>query len=746
MAAMPVVWCTDPNSSSQKPCAFTLQGIQLQGNINEQHVLAVRELINAAAEGRLLLPTDGGIMLLDCGIGVGSVIIKNGQSNQIAEENKPLEAEKNVESIESIKNDSQVPPQIPQKPVKEELLYEFLCCARCMSEGNVSKCNKKSKDGAKLMAKYLDARLKQKCLAADPVYNICNKHTKRTKGIRRITTVSFKSEKPQKIRRGLPANHKVPVYAVVNKKMKIKNRVKVEPLVEVIPVQERKKSVDSVSSMDSGFMDMKKTEKTEKTEPSVEIKIDLAGEETDLIPAINSRSWSRLTIPQQSRNRRKSYEEFKSLFLDQATIKPPPIAQDRLEVNSSVKSRRKSYEEFKSVTKICDNSPSSSPESSGDPSADNGGNSLFKMKRKNSKRISTKKSKFADKAVAQKEQDKIYDILKNSLAVKNKYDKNLELFKSNCDKTKIDSYGTIYDIIQRKTDLYNKTISSISSRKYDQYMTYGTLYEILHRKSDEDDLFERKRTSSEKYATRRGLADLSAKVSQKEIENARKNSLLAGKNSVNNQSGNSLSTIYDILQTKKLEGSPTLKQNKNRFLVKKITEEDLAALIRDDNKTEAVDLPTQVPKITIELNETKKPVKMRRFSNILSYTPRLLDNDKLKANNLLISENEKKAINTKLELKIDELYSRLNKIAVDQKSKQEALAKGKENQKIYKSSSLDMLSTVNEDMPLRPAPPLTNHNPVRKISSNLLPPKKLQKRNTRRLSEFTRGEFLNEKL
>lgn len=742
MAAMPVVWCTDPNSTSQKPCAFTLQGIQLQGNISEQHVLAVRELINAAAEGRLLLPTDGGIMLLDCGIGVGSVIIQNGQNKLTSEENKVEWKEEKVEVIEDAKDKLEIPPQIPQKPVKEELLYEFLCCARCMTEGNDTKCNKKSKDGAKLMAKYLDARLKQKCLAADPVYNICNKHTKRTKGIRRVTTVSFKSERPQKARRGLPANHKVPVYAVVNKKMKIKNRVKVE----IIPVQERKKSVDSVSSLDSGFMDMKKTEKVEKTDPLVEIKIDLAGEETDLIPAINSRSWSRLTIPQQSRNRRKSYEEFKSLFLDQATTKPPPISQDRLEVNNSVKSRRKSYEEFKSVTKVCDNSPSSSPESSVEPSADNGANSLFKMKRKNSKRISTKKSKFADKAVAQKEQDMLYDILKNSLAVKNKYDKNLELFKSNCDKTKIDSYGTIYDIIQRKSDLYNKTISSISSRKYDQYMTYGTLYEILHRKSDEDDLFERKRTSSEKYATRRCLADLSDAASQKDVETGKKSSLLAGKNSVNNQSGNSLSTIYDILQTKKLEGSPTLKQNKNRFLVKKITEEDLAALIKDDIKTDKSTEQIQVPKITIELNETKKPVKMRRFSNILSYTPRILDNDKLKANNLLISENEKKTINAKLELKIDELYSRLNKIAVDQKSKQEALAKGKENLKIYKSSSLDMLSTVNEDMPLRQAPPLTNHNPVRKISSNLLPPKKLQKRNTRRLSEFTRGEFLNEKL
>ncbi|XP_030372934.1 uncharacterized protein LOC115622940 isoform X1 [Scaptodrosophila lebanonensis] len=58
-------------------------------------------------------------------------------------------------------------------------------------------------------------------------------------------------------------------------------------------------------------------------------------------------------------------------------------------------------------------------------------------------------------------------------------------------------YGTIYDIIQRKNDIYNLTY-----QKYDKYMTYGTIYEILHRKSSQSsfsgscDKWQRKSLSS----------------------------------------------------------------------------------------------------------------------------------------------------------------------------------------------------------------------------------------------------------
>lgn len=77
----PVVWCSDPNSTNKKPTAFALQGIQFEGMITEQHVLALREIINAAAEGRLLLPSNGAIVLLDCGIDANS-IIGSGQQQQ----------------------------------------------------------------------------------------------------------------------------------------------------------------------------------------------------------------------------------------------------------------------------------------------------------------------------------------------------------------------------------------------------------------------------------------------------------------------------------------------------------------------------------------------------------------------------------------------------------------------------------------------------------------------------------------
>lgn len=80
MATMPVVWCTDPNSVNNKPTAFALHGIQLQGNVTEKQVLALRELVNAAAEGRLILPSDGTFMLLDSGISIESSIVNNDNS------------------------------------------------------------------------------------------------------------------------------------------------------------------------------------------------------------------------------------------------------------------------------------------------------------------------------------------------------------------------------------------------------------------------------------------------------------------------------------------------------------------------------------------------------------------------------------------------------------------------------------------------------------------------------------------
>ncbi|XP_034104629.2 uncharacterized protein LOC117568256 isoform X1 [Drosophila albomicans] len=80
MTTMPVVWCTDPNSVNNKPTAFALHGIQLQGNVTEKQVNALRELVNAAAEGRLILPSDGTFMLLDSGLSIESSILAGGNA------------------------------------------------------------------------------------------------------------------------------------------------------------------------------------------------------------------------------------------------------------------------------------------------------------------------------------------------------------------------------------------------------------------------------------------------------------------------------------------------------------------------------------------------------------------------------------------------------------------------------------------------------------------------------------------
>ncbi|XP_017960859.1 uncharacterized protein LOC108654222 [Drosophila navojoa] len=96
MTTMPVVWCTDPNSVNNKPTAFALHGIQLQGNVTEKQVNALRELVNAAAEGRLILPSDGTFMLLDSGLSIESSILAG--SKQTANEGSQVDAPKNAKN------------------------------------------------------------------------------------------------------------------------------------------------------------------------------------------------------------------------------------------------------------------------------------------------------------------------------------------------------------------------------------------------------------------------------------------------------------------------------------------------------------------------------------------------------------------------------------------------------------------------------------------------------------------------
>jgi hypothetical protein len=165
---------------------------------------------------------------------------------------------------------------------------------------------------------------------------------------------------------------------------------------------------------------------------------------------------------------------------------------------------------------------------------------------------------------------------------------------------------------------------------------------------------------------------------------------------------------------------------RNRFLVRKITEEDLIDAQKESEVVEKVE-----EKVTV-VETQKKPNRIRRFSNILSYKPEAP-----------VKVEAEKKTNGHLEAKIDELYSRLNRITQQNETQLTKIEseKEKEPSKIFKSNSLDMLSTLNENETLT-----TRQKPLRKISvPTHQPVKALPKKNTRRLSEFTRGEFLNEK-
>lgn len=916
-SSLPVVWCADRNSVDNKPTAFALQGIHLQGNISEQHVLAVRELINAASEGRLLLPADGGVVVLSCGVGVGSLIVSSNE-NSLSELNKTKEICNIANTIENNNDaskttngkdeDERIRPNFHIN-TSSEVLYEFLCCARCMSEG--SKCNGKLSQNSKIIEKYLDAKInaaramrRTGVIGSKPLKN------------RKRTKTSFKSEK--RILKRMQPTSVLPIYATVNKKEKIKNseikttesenanstnaKVKNDVIettltAEVVQISStfhesfRKTSFDStctVSSMDSGFIEMQnKAELGRKglkvqisSTETVQINIEPPEKADDFAQNIEESAnkveslstWNRLTIPQQSRNRRKSYEEFKSLFCDQKN--------SLLNVNeskNSSKSRRKSYEEFKSATintinkndsSICDDNKSSGNESltiNKNNSSNENLSTFFSRMRRGSKRLSQKsntktfvsssnsncnknsssnhnnfKSNIISEKSINEEQQRdiseftIYDILrkneqnsnninninllKANNVIKRNYDKNLELFENHCNeqnnKHNTKSCGTIYDIIQKRNDIYSK-----SCKKYDKYMTYGTLYEILHRKSDEGDQFDRKRTFSEKYSNKQrinydfikassiasqnnanvinssnnniglfkkvssssNVTDISEENLNSSSTSASASSLKQGSCNTNNQlsitsvNSKQLSTIYDILQTKKLDTSISIQtNNKNRFLVRKITEEELFEFQKESdnssnnnssshmnnnniNDLNSISNNANDTKISLNMEETtlscnndqKKQTKLRRFSNILSYAPKTIN--ELNATKTIDTHSD---IETKLDIKIDEIYSRLNRINtvqinknnhVQQQTQQKASnsnqAKSKNEGSMYKSNSLDMLSTTED-----------NHEfvkkiPLRKISVPAhLPPKILPKKNTRRLSEFTRGEFLNEKL
>lgn len=200
-SAPPVVWCSaDPTSANSKPIAFALHGIELHGNLTERQVLALRELVAAAAEGRLLIPADGATVQLDCGISIGSAIVRQSEPSQ-PQQRRMSTTSTSVPAINTSAADTasaaddqdcdyrlytnqerrmrtlstdstHVPPKPKQNcitieslfsartftsdkttvtsdespiafqstaPEAAEELYEFLCCAKCMNDRSL--CN-----------------------------------------------------------------------------------------------------------------------------------------------------------------------------------------------------------------------------------------------------------------------------------------------------------------------------------------------------------------------------------------------------------------------------------------------------------------------------------------------------------------------------------------------------------------------------------------------------------------------------
>lgn len=799
----PVVWCSNPNSEDDKPTAFALQGIKLEGNnVSEQHVLAVRELINAAAKGKLLLPGDGRIVLLNCGVGVGSLIVQDNNQNKENCVQKPLD-----EVANEIFN-------------KYDELYQFLCCARCMERG------------------------KRFCIQNVKMFEKCVTNFSRSQahasssGARQLTTTNDITHKRRKtvkfkrnhlINRKVLANHHVngkskpDIYATVNKSAKIKNRetfknLKIEGATECMQTVinnidnsdiGRKTSFDStctISSMDSGFMEMQnKLECIEKSlamyksnknlhedsKSTVTITEEDVDGETQQKPVPNSSeshsnrsSWNFLSIPTQSKNRRKSYEEFKLMFKDSraaaATENYEKVATHKKDSssNSQFKNRRHSIEE-RNDSVVAHEAVKSEIKSASNDHLDSKifestdveqGNStlgfLFNRNRKHSKHSLT------DKKAAI-----LSDIASVSSAASNS--KSCDQNRKLKDFEKLISCGTIYDIIQKKNEFYTKTF-----KKYDKYMTYGTLYEILHRKFEEIEDIDRKSTLSQKkysniefdlnrvenhYKTVTAATDTVDNGSKTLHSTCISSSASPMKQGSNNNSSNAnnqilsttssasqhLSTIYDILQSATTT-SPQLppKKERTRFLVQRITEEDLMAAVENssneaENKSkenDSIESQTAHRLCDAKVNKSSSSTdhqqqhhqqfkRSRRISNILS-SPLKAD-----INTMKLTDR-----NIQLESKIDELYTRLNRISKSDAAPlvdQQMLLKTPESTKIFKSSSLGILSASESEINRNQV-----HRPLRKISvPSQKPPMSLPvpKKATRRLSEFTRGEFLNEK-
>lgn len=1021
LPSVPVVWCSAPNSSTtDKPMKFALQGIQLQGNVTEQQVLALRKLVNAAAEGRLLLPSDGDIVLLDCGIVIGSMIVQKQhqqEHNENIEETQQHEQQKEFKPVtdgcisgdvaiplspsssyassftttvdvinnehycdvncntnsckvkqllngESVKKSDNEPPDlfepkysIVSEPNNLEILYDFLCCAKCMSDPTNSNCGRNRNVNRKTHEKFRSLKPKAKIELPSNVLNR-NLHQLRKLPLRppyrKVLRHNSASKKSQKLGRSFKVVAAVgidsmPTYAIVNKLMKKKqlasgtvamnnlngfannsftnenkhhtgsngalnlhNSVKgIDYKFKCIPKQQepqqqqqylskdneivaivnqcdataindrtytamstiaaaalitsidcnnasvdidgkstssktndlstnsleqrqqnynvsletisahivtttttattttatttkatmmtttpttpsnsssRKTSFDSsctLSSMDSGFIEMQNkldgitvvqlpninNERIQHHPKNTKAPPIIVTEADDKFDECGQQDSNRLNVKEclnQSRNRRKSYEEFKALFGHQhksSSAASEKIQQPTTDIAGTIiqsvdkaktKSRRKSYEEFKHLVRDCDSNSLTGDKTTAEINVSKCSTIYDVVQRKQSTTVSPNMVTSSSGPATNKD-----DVFKTNSKI---YDKLL-------------SYGTIYDIMQKKNDIYTNDY-----QKYDKYMTYGTIYEIMQRKSEEYDVFQRKRTLSDKIMKRGHQRVCSNGKFAGSINLGTIYDMLHRRqNSDSGVSVNSAAStipptakygsdrkygkIYDIIQTEKSDGSPFMaadRKLRNRFSVNKVAE-DVSA-----GHEVTVQMPNEYsePKSPIPGAVPKKQTRMRRFSNILSYTPKVINENKSLPKSIpedvsvpvtadahinatgdtdgsLLSPINVKSVtgNAEKPISFDDLYSRINKlmknepkVLVESSKSNRCIDLVSNNDKIVQWQSDNERKMSTHQLAMLPPPSLAS-------SKRAL----LKKSKSRRLSEFTRGEFLNEK-
>lgn len=568
----------------------------------------------------------------------------------------------------------------------------------------------------------------------------------------------------------------------------------------------RKTSFDStctISSMDSGFIEMQNkldsnTTQTDSGQNKLNDldAVDAATVESFKIPPIVVTSDANETLNEvqgidsfklnvhHSKNRRKSYEEFKALFHSNtsapntqmknnnrshsSTAQPNHDLLKPLPDDNKIKSRRKSYEEFKKLIRDCEVDTSSTIDTMPE-----------KFQKKNSKRQCKKglplngndssTTKYDEKNIEVKATKTnvcgtIYDIVHRKLSITNKDNqmndsnqKSLVSVRNKDDIYKVNakiydkliSYGTIYDIIQKKNDIYNEKYG-----KYDKYMTYGTIYEITQRKSEEYEVFQRKRALSEKFHKR--LNDQSVITKYSTLNFGTIYDLLQRRQDDNVASNKSKDRKLSNIKDASISSDSNKDKSQSRFSTKKVNENELQLDGTEKNNDKDNTKTYNEPKSP----RFKRQNRMRRFSNILSYTPKhetkttkstelissikeIVDTDNVETNPIA----DVQSITPK-----EDLYSKL---------------KTAKNGQIFKSSSLDILSSkANEIESIVSSNKIVQQNHVIKsdkvncgISENstkfvpcdldrAFTSKSVlaKKSKSRRLSEFTRGEFLNEKL